>query len=67
MKLIFWDKKANTYHRETNVEQCTATQTVVNGHNRNCYVLYLKGKLVDKVLYRSRFELERIELETMEG
>ena len=61
MKLIFWDKQMETYHSETNVEQCTVTQTVVNGHNRNCYVLYFKNCTVDKVLYRSRFELERME------
>lgn len=61
MKLIFWDKRMETYHRESNVQQCAITQTVVNGHNRNCYVLYFKDKAEAKVLYRSHFELERME------
>lgn len=61
MKLIFWDKQMEIYHSEYNVHQCTVTQTVVNGHNRNCYVLYFKDRAEAKVLYRNYFELERME------
>lgn len=61
MRLIFWDKKAETYHREDNVHQCTVTQTVINGHNRNCYVLYYDNTLDEKFLMRTNYELERIE------
>lgn len=61
MRLIFWDKKAETYHREDNVCQCAVTQTVLNGHNRNCYVLYYDNTYDEKFLMKTRYELERVE------
>lgn len=62
MRLIFWDKKAETYHREDNVSQCTVTHTIVNGHVRRCYVLYYNDSIYDRYLLRTNYELERIEM-----
>lgn len=61
MRLIFFDKKAETYHHEEDVCQCSVTYTIVNGHHRKCYVLFYNNASDEKFLMKSQYELERIE------